>query len=151
LISHFQKTYSYYALIIFLIGLDQNKRADVRNSVLHAFVAAGNAQLFGNSLMRLVIQYKWDSYARHIFMRFVLLLKLIFALTKNDIYIYISNRDLGFFCIYLCLYVAFSLVAGHTSNDEDLTRLIKSRKFSNYPGFLFIYFFLFKKIQIANL
>eukprot|EP00051_Salpingoeca_urceolata_P016732 m.224040 g.224040 ORF g.224040 m.224040 type:complete len:577 (+) comp18764_c0_seq9:185-1915(+) len=58
---------------------------DVKNSLLHVFVSAGNAKLFGSQLMLKVLQFKWETYARHLFLKelflFVLLLALFVAFT----------------------------------------------------------------------
>ena len=62
--------------------------AQLRNTILHTFVNSGNAQLFGNLPMKTVLdvwdaprrshrlirfaQYKWDMYAKRLFLKFAL-------------------------------------------------------------------------------
>jgi len=75
---------------------DEDGRLEARNSILHNFVEAGDARLFGNSIMALVINFKWKSYARRMFL-----------------------KELIVFVCYLGLFLAFSIQLANT--DEALT------------------------------
>ena len=53
---------------------------DWSNSILHFFLKADSPILFGNDIMRFVIQYKWNTYARKMFMhKFYLFLGFLTA------------------------------------------------------------------------
>ncbi len=41
----------------------------LHNTPLHTFVRSKNAQLFGNAVMRTMLNFKWKTYAEELFMR----------------------------------------------------------------------------------
>eukprot|EP00045_Choanoeca_perplexa_P018224 m.282627 g.282627 ORF g.282627 m.282627 type:complete len:1666 (-) comp17752_c0_seq11:672-5669(-) len=41
--------------------------ANVHNSLLHLLLQAGDARLFGNKIMKKMLQFKWQTYARRLF------------------------------------------------------------------------------------
>lgn len=80
----------------------QAPRLDVRQSVLHTFVRAGDAKLFGNAIMRKVVYFKWVTFAERRFL-----------------------HELGIFIVYLVLHFVFSTLVVHVGEDSrafsDLT------------------------------
>lgn len=80
-------------------GTDDNPEDwGVKNSLLHQFLACGNAQLFGNEIMRAVLQFKWESYARNLFL-----------------------RELALFVVYLLLFCVFTICLVTLDEDEYLS------------------------------
>eukprot|EP00043_Microstomoeca_roanoka_P008232 m.79420 g.79420 ORF g.79420 m.79420 type:complete len:1567 (-) comp14156_c1_seq5:209-4909(-) len=69
-----------------------NYVACLQHTVLHRFVRTGNAQLFGNPLLKMVLDYKWHTYAGSLFM-----------------------RELCIFCAFLLVFTVFSLTAPRIS------------------------------------
>ncbi len=83
------------------------------NSLLHRFVRAENAKLFGNPLMKRVLQFKWERYARRLFLRelavfsvflfvFLLFCFLLVRLPLGGDFSELTKNGTGILSILLC-------------------------------------------------
>ncbi|EDQ85533.1 uncharacterized protein MONBRDRAFT_29209 [Monosiga brevicollis MX1] len=75
---------------------DHGDRDDVRESLLHHLLHCRDARLFGNTIMRKVLDFKWNSYARRLFFYELLL-----------------------FMVYLALFQAFAVLMSELRRDYD--------------------------------
>eukprot|EP00048_Salpingoeca_helianthica_P006268 m.96577 g.96577 ORF g.96577 m.96577 type:complete len:1549 (+) comp13947_c0_seq4:32-4678(+) len=75
-----------------------------RNSLLHSLLAAENPHLFGNFLMRRVIQFKWETYARRLFL-----------------------KEIALYLLYLGLFLTFSVLMVRRPEGAALPDLVDDR------------------------
>eukprot|EP00055_Hartaetosiga_balthica_P013124 m.65999 g.65999 ORF g.65999 m.65999 type:complete len:1782 (+) comp8174_c0_seq1:61-5406(+) len=92
MVGQYVKMEAKYISIAHFAGIlqeeNENPMDKLKDTILHRFVQANDARLFGNPLMKIVLDYKWQTYARDIF-----------------------YHEIFLFCVFLILYTLLTFFA----------------------------------------